>query len=111
MPEVVFLSAGAKPEELLRVLAPDGGSLADLCDDHSAPVEFSCRSASCGTCRVRVLEGAELLLPAAEDEDELLVLFGQPSSTTPRQPVRLACQVRMREGPGCIIIGPADDPE
>ncbi len=108
MPTVVFLSAAAAPVELLRADAPEGGSLGDLCDETAAPIPFSCRSASCGTCRVRVLRGAELLLPPEDDERELLAIFGvSSSSAAPVQ--RLACQVRMRKGPGCIIIRPADD--
>ena len=51
----------------LEVKAPEGGSLADLCDEHQAAVPFSCRGASCGTCRIDVLEGMQEL---AEPEDE-----------------------------------------
>src|SRR5690606_34619412 len=53
MPTVRFLS----DEGDLEVDVPEGGPLVDVCDEHDAPVPFSCRSASCGTCRLDVLEG------------------------------------------------------
>ena len=99
MPTVIFESYGAPP---LEVTAPEGGPLVDVCDEHSAPVPFSCRSACCGTCRVDVLEGAELLDPPADDELDVLDIF----SDDPRSR-RLACQARMRTGPGCLRIRPA----
>lgn len=73
--------------------APAGVPLIDLCDDHGAPIPFSCRSASCGTCRIHVLEGAQDLLPPAEDELDLLDVFNLKPPL-----VRLACQARLRPG-------------
>ena len=105
MPQVVFVEDG---DESLTVEAPEGGSLGDLCDDVGAPVPFSCRSATCGTCRIVVLEGAELLLPAEEDEPALLAIFRTPSST-PSQ--RLACQAKMSARPGRIVGRPGADDE
>jgi ferredoxin len=100
MPLVVFESPGAPP---LEVAAPDGGALVDLCDAESAPVPFSCRSASCGTCRVDVLEGAELLEPPADDELDVLDIFGDDPAAR-----RLACQARVRLGGGRLRVRPAD---
>jgi 2Fe-2S ferredoxin len=78
---------------VVEIDAPAGAALVDLCDEHDAPIPFSCRSASCGTCRIHVLEGAEDLLPAAQDELELLDVFnvGPPF-------MRLACQAKLRPG-------------
>lgn len=78
---------------VVEIDAPDGAALVDLCDAHEAPIPFSCRSASCGTCRIHVLEGADDLLPPAEDEIDLLDVF---DSKPPH--VRLACQARLRPG-------------
>jgi ferredoxin len=83
----------------LVVAAPDGGRVIDLCDDHDAPVPFSCRNASCGTCRLHVLEGAPLLEPAAKHEIELLQLMGDDPASH-----RLACQARLRPGAGRIRV-------
>jgi len=55
MPTVTFESSDGALTK--TVAAPDGGSLADLCDDHEAPIPFSCRSASCATCHIEILEG------------------------------------------------------
>ena len=71
-----------------RIEAPEGGDVVDLCDHHFAPIPFSCRSASCGTCQVDVLEGEDLLEPPNEAERELLPLLGGKG--------RLACQARVR---------------
>lgn len=102
MPLVVFEPAD---RTALRVEAdaPDGGRLVDLCDEHHAPVPFSCRSASCGTCRVDVLEGADLLEPPRDEELDVLDIFGDDPARR-----RLACQVRARPGAGRIRLRPVD---
>jgi len=71
-----------------RVEVPDGGEIVDICDQHFAPIPFSCRSASCGTCQVEVLEGEELLEPQNAAERDLLPLLGGKG--------RLACQARVK---------------
>jgi ferredoxin len=87
-------------EPLCTVSAEGGDGLVDLCDESPAQVPFSCRSASCGTCRVIVLEGAELLEPPGEDELELIEILGEDPKTN-----RLACQARLRgEASGRVII-------
>src|SRR5215467_2708160 len=78
---------------IVEIDAPDGSALVDLCDDHNAPIPFNCRSASCGTCRIHVLEGADDLLPAAEDELDLLDVFNLKPPF-----VRLTCQAKLRPG-------------
>jgi ferredoxin len=78
--------------------APEGGRLVDVCDDARAPVAFSCRSATCATCRVAVIEGADLLDPPNADERELLDLLGAPRSH------RLACQAVVRPGAGRLVL-------
>jgi ferredoxin len=79
----------------LTVLVPEGGALVDTCDDHTAPIPFSCKSASCGSCLIAILEGASELLPAAKDELDVLDLFFEPQATHPH---RLACQAQMKPG-------------
>lgn len=74
----------------MEIDAPAGAALVELCDEFDAPIPFSCRSASCGTCRIHVLEGAEHLLPAAEDELDLLDVFNQKPPL-----VRLTCQAKL----------------
>ena len=78
---------------IVEIDAEDGAKLVDLCDDHYAPIPFSCRSASCGTCRIHVLEGAEFLEDAQQDELELLDVFNLKPPF-----VRLTCQARLRPG-------------
>jgi ferredoxin len=96
VPLVVFESVGEPP---LEVDAPEGGRLLDLCDERRAPVPFSCRSARCGTCRLRVLEGAEILEPPAELEADLLRLMGDDPARH-----RLACQAFVRRGTGRLRV-------
>lgn len=100
MPLVVFESLDGTPP--VAVEAPGAGRLVDLCDQQSAPVPFSCRSACCGTCRVSVLDGGELLEPPEEDEIEVLDAFGDDPAA-----VRLACQARFRAGAGRLRVRPA----
>jgi 2Fe-2S ferredoxin len=97
MPTVVFESHDAKKST--RVEAPNGGQLADLIDDNDAPIPFSCRSASCATCHIEVLEGETIL---AEPEDEELDVLDAIMSKPPR--FRLACQAKCKPGPGTVRV-------
>ena len=83
--------------------APEGGALVDLCDSLAAPVPFSCRSATCGTCRVEVLAGLELFAAPREDEAALLRILGDGPH------IRLACQAELLPGPGLVQLRIADD--
>lgn len=95
MPTIVFEADGAEP---LVVDEPDGGRLVDVCDDVSAPVPFSCRGASCATCVVRVLEGADLLDPPDVDEADMLAILGSPPEE------RLACAAVVGKRPGVLRL-------
>jgi ferredoxin len=94
MPTIVF--DGPRP---VTVEAPSGGALVDLCDDSSAPVPFSCRSASCATCRIEVLEGAELFEEAEDEELAILDVFGARPDEQ-----RLACQAKLKPVPGRVRV-------
>ncbi len=96
MPTLEILASELGPA--VRAEVPEGGRVLDACDDARAPVDFSCRSASCGTCRVEVLAGEGLLTPPGPDEREVLALF----ATSPIQ--RLACQAGMLHGPGLVQL-------
>jgi ferredoxin len=101
VPVVVFESPHGPAVE---VSAPDGGPLVDLCDALCAPVPFSCRGANCGTCRIDVLEGGDLLEPPEDDELDVLILFDDFPSRR-----RLACQARLRGGAGTLRVRPVED--
>ena len=97
MPTIEFLGNGFGMTKTVE--APEGGALVDICDDHFAPIPFSCRSASCGTCHVDVLEGAECFEAPDVPEQELLDLLGGGKGGS-----RLACQAQVRPGPGHIRL-------
>ena len=78
--------------------APTGGPLVDVCDEVGAPVSFSCRAGTCGTCRIEVLEGAEHFEPPQRDEQDLLDIFAAAPAH------RLACQARLRTGSGAVLV-------
>ncbi|MGE0328648.1 MAG: 2Fe-2S iron-sulfur cluster-binding protein [Polyangiaceae bacterium] len=98
MPKVEFQGVGMAREK--HVDAPDGGELVDLCDQVLAPIPFSCRSASCGTCQVEVLVGMECFEEPNDEERELLEILDGPENS------RLACQARVKPGPGLIRLKP-----
>lgn len=75
---------------VVEIDAQGGDALIDLCDEHDAPIPFSCRTASCGTCRIHVLEGAEQLEAPAADELDLLDVFNHKPPH-----VRLTCQAKL----------------
>jgi ferredoxin len=101
MPTVFFEGNLFGPD--CRVEIPEGGRLVDVCDRVQAPVPFSCRAATCATCRIEVVEGAELLEPREGAEAELLEILGDPPQ------YRLACQAKVSGGQGLIRLRIADD--
>ena len=102
MPTVTFESSDGAIKKTVE--APDGGALADLCDDHEAPIPFSCRSASCATCHIEVLEGAESLLDPADEELDVLEAI---ESAPPKY--RLACCAKVKAGPGTVRVRAQND--
>lgn len=75
----------------------DGGRLLDFIDEHHAAVAFSCRGGTCGTCRVRVIDGAHLLSSPRARERETLAFFGDGPD------VRLACLLVVAERAGADL--------
>ncbi len=77
-----------------EVDAAPGEAIMDITDANpAADVPYSCRAATCGTCRVEVVEGGEVLSIAEELELEVLEIFGN----TPDK-VRLCCQTKLVGG-------------
>jgi ferredoxin len=76
------------------------------CIPGEGPIPVECRAASCGTCWVGVLGGAEKLSPVVDrDERRRMAVFGYTSTTEDRPLVRLACQARAF-GAVSIVIPP-----
>lgn len=96
MPTVEF------EDESGRVVAstqiPGEQQLLDVCDDLLAPVAFGCRAGRCGTCRVRVVAGSELLEEPGREECELLSYLALPRG------YRLSCQVRLKRCEGTVRL-------
>lgn len=69
-----------------------GRRLVDICDEFNTNLLFGCRSASCGTCLIEVLEGSENLSPVTEEEEVLLDVLAEGHLKA-----RLGCQ--------CIVNG------
>ena len=69
------------------------------------PIPVECRSASCGTCWVGVLGGAEKLSDVAVREGKQIKEFGYIDTTEPRPLIRLACQAQAL-GAVSIVIPP-----
>ena len=69
------------------------------------PIPVECRSASCGTCWVGVLGGAEKLSDVAAREGKQIKKFGYIDTTEPKPVIRLACQAQT-EGAVSIVIPP-----
>jgi ferredoxin len=102
MPRIEFLESVAGPAAACDL--PEGGALVDACDEAAAPIPFSCRSTSCGTCRVDVLEGSDLFEEAGDDEREVLAIFEDDPGKR-----RLACTARVRAGAGLIRVRATED--
>jgi ferredoxin len=69
------------------------------------PIPVECRSASCGTCWVGVLGGAEKLSDVARLEGKRVKEFGYIETDEARPLIRLACQAQV-SGAVSIVIPP-----
>lgn len=69
------------------------------------PIPVECRSASCGTCWVGVLGGAEKLSDVAAREGKKIKEFGYIDTVEARPLIRLACQAQA-QGAVSIVIPP-----
>jgi ferredoxin len=69
------------------------------------PIPVECRSASCGTCWVGVLGGAEKLSDVAAREGKKIKEFGYVDTTEAKPLIRLACQAQA-QGAVSIVIPP-----
>ncbi|HEY0098760.1 MAG TPA: hypothetical protein VGB76_07370, partial [Pyrinomonadaceae bacterium] len=64
------------------------------CTVDEGPIPVQCRSASCGTCWVGVLGGAEKLTEVSPRERKAMQLFGYIDTDAPRPLIRLSCQAQ-----------------
>ena len=69
------------------------------------PIPVECRSASCGTCWVGVLGGAEKLSDVAAREGKKIKEFGYIDTSESKPLIRLACQA-LAHGAVSIVIPP-----
>jgi len=69
---------------------PDGASLVEL--EGKCGILFACKVGSCGSCKVKVLEGMENLEAPGEEEKAGLETFG----TDPAD--RLLCKTNIKSG-------------
>lgn len=73
----------------ITVDVEEGCAIIDMCQKHETSIFFSCRAATCGTCMIRVLAGAENLSPMEGIEKEFLTTMAAEPN------VRLACQCKV----------------
>lgn len=67
------------------------------------PIPVECRSASCGTCWVGILGGAEKLSDVAAREGKKIKEFGYIDTNEPKPLIRLACQAQALGGVSIVI--------
>jgi ferredoxin len=77
----------------------------ERCTVDEGPIPVQCRSASCGTCWVGVLGGAEKLSEVDWRERKMMPLFGYIETDEQRPLIRLSCQARAN-GAVSIVIPP-----
>jgi ferredoxin len=77
----------------------------ERCTVDEGPIPVQCRSASCGTCWVGVLGGAEKLSEVAERERRVMPLLGYVETEDPKPLIRLSCQARAH-GAVSLVIPP-----
>ncbi len=81
------------PDGTYTALATEGASLLDTIIDANISIDHSCGgNASCGTCRVVIVEGADQLPPRNDLEADFIENRGWSDNE------RLACQLIIRNG-------------
>ena len=73
----------------------------ERCTPEEGPIPVQCRSASCGTCWVGVLGGAEKLSEVSPRERKLMPQLGYIDTDEARPLIRLSCQAR---GTGAVSV-------
>lgn len=76
-----------------------GASYLEFCQENDVPQDFGCTVGSCGTCRVVLVEGADQVDPATDDEKDTVEMC------TDEAGARLGCQLTVR---GDITLRPAE---
>ena len=79
----------------------DWSAIDERCTVDEGPIPVQCRSASCGTCWVGVLGGAEKLTDVSTREGRKMKEFGYIDTEDPRPVIRLSCQA---QGTGAVSI-------
>ena len=93
MPRVRFIDQGVEVE------VPIGKSILQAATESHAPEGSACGGVcACSTCHVYVEEGAELLTPAGEDEEDILDKAFDVKMTS-----RLGCQAKL-QGEGLVAV-------
>jgi ferredoxin len=69
------------------------------------PIPVECRSASCGTCWVGVIAGADRMSDVAVREGKKIKEFGYIDTAEPKPLIRLACQAQA-QGAVSVVIPP-----
>ena len=98
MATVRFISEG------LEVDVESGIPLIELAGEVDCDITFGCRSGTCGTCRIRIVDGAANLSSMQGDEREFLRGFGAHPDE------RLGCQVTINGDCAIRYVG-LDDQE
>jgi ferredoxin len=75
------------------------------CTRNEGPIPVQCRAASCGTCWVGILGGAEKLSAVGALESRRIKEFGYVDTDEPHPMIRLACQAQAF-GAVSIVIPP-----
>ena len=83
----------------------DWSQLDPRCTVDEGPIPVQCRSASCGTCWVGVLGGAEKLTEVGARERRVMKQLGYIDTDEPKPLIRLSCQAQ-GEGSVSIVIPP-----
>lgn len=83
----------------------DWSTIDPRCTINEGPIPVQCRSASCGTCWVGVLGGAEKLSPVQPRERRVMKLLGYIDTDEAQPLVRLSCQAQ-GQGAVSIVIPP-----
>ncbi|MBK24038.1 MAG: hypothetical protein CME70_08565 [Halobacteriovorax sp.] len=101
MPSVSISLNPDKPEEIQELEVELNQTIFDECEQKGIKLPHGCLAGSCGSCRIEVIEGSELLKPPSLIEqntidalkEEMIERYGEEFITG--KEIRLSCRTRL----------------
>ena len=101
MPSVSFAKDPEKPDDYQDLEVELQQTIYDECERQQVELPHGCLAGSCGSCRIEILEGSDLLKPASVIEQNTIdalkveLIERNGADSVEGKEIRLACRARL----------------